>query len=101
MNNYEINKFLPSNPVRNICGGDFWIYNNKNSGKIKLSIILSKHVNNNDLNIDGYIFGRVDVGKCFRMVDENNDVIFSTTPVIEIYNDNIFKTFNTVYKIEY
>jgi hypothetical protein len=70
--------------------------------KIRLSIISTKHEQwKNNFVREGYCFSKYKVGENFRMVNDDREIVFSSTPIVEIIDGNTFKTINTEYKIEY
>ena len=70
--------------------------------KIRLSIISTKHeIWKNNFSREGYFFGKYKIGENFRLINEDKEIVFSSTPIIEIIDGNTFKTINTEYKIEY
>ena len=70
--------------------------------KIRLSIISTKHeIWKNNFSREGYSFGRYKVGENFKLINEDKEIVFSSTPIVEIIDGNTFKTINTEYKIEY
>lgn len=70
--------------------------------KIRLSIISTKHeIWKNNFIREGYLFGRYKVGENFRLINEDKEIVFSSTPIVEIIDGNTFKTVNTEYKIVY
>jgi len=70
--------------------------------KIRLSIISTKHEQwKNNFIREGYCFSKYRVGENFRLVNKDIEIVFSSTPIVEIIDGNTFKTINTEYKIEY
>ena len=70
--------------------------------KIRLSIISTKHEQwKNNFIREGYCFSKYRVGENFRLVNDDREIVFSSTPIVEIIDGNTFKTINTEYKIEY
>ncbi len=70
--------------------------------KIRLSIISTKHEQwKNNFSREGYCFSKYRVGKNFRLINEDKEIVFCSTPIVEIIDGNTFKTINTEYKIEY
>jgi len=70
--------------------------------KIRLSIISTKHEQwKNNFIREGYCFSKYRVGENFRLVNDDREIVFSSTPIVEIIDGKTFKTINTEYKIEY
>ena len=70
--------------------------------KIRLSIISTKHEQwKNNFIREGYCFSKYRVGENFRLVNDDREIVFSSTPIVEIIDVKTFKTINTEYKIEY
>jgi hypothetical protein len=70
--------------------------------KIRLSIISTKHKQwKNNFIREGYCFSKYRVGENFRIVNDDREIVFSSTPIVEIIDCDVFKTINTEYKIEY
>jgi len=70
--------------------------------KIRLSIISTKYEQwKNNFIREGYCFSKYRVGENFRLVNDDKEIVFSSTPIVEIIDGNTFKTINTEYKIEY
>lgn len=67
--------------------------------KIILSVVDSKHEPIKELRLEGYTFCKYKVGENFRMVNKNDELIFTTTPIIEI-EGCFFKTANSSYRID-
>jgi len=70
--------------------------------KIRLSIISTKHEQwKNNFVREGYCFSKYRLGENFRLVNDDREIVFSSTPIVEIIDGKTFKTINTEYKIEY
>ena len=70
--------------------------------KIRLSIISTKHEQlKNNFVREGYCFSKYRVGENFRLVNDDREIVFCSTPIVEIIDVNTLKTINTEYKIEY
>jgi len=70
--------------------------------KIRLSIISTKHEQwKNNFIREGYCFSKYRVGENFILVNDDREIVFSSTPIVEIIDGKTFKTINTEYKIEY
>lgn len=71
--------------------------------RVAVRINNSIHVDNGSWNKDRMVYGFLPyypkLGKCLRILDEDNDIIFSTTPIIamrlgNIHNDQISTILN-------
>ncbi len=74
----------------------------KGETKIRLTINSTKHkFDKSNFIRDGYHFGKYKIGETFKMINEYKQTIFTSIPIVEIINENTFRTANSEYKIEY